>query len=192
MVNALADVCAVIAVLCGGTLMAMACWSLWRPRFVFWPPPRDGGWQKPVFMGLFRGLVYGLVLASGVTLWRAGIEVGAIWIALAILLWGCGFGMALTATGGLGWRRAFGEDKGLKTDGIFRYSRHPIYVATWFGLAGWAILVPSPLVLASLATWAGLYAIAMPLEERALTARYGAPYTDYAAGVSRYLQVRAG
>ncbi|KHA54034.1 CzcN domain protein [Sulfitobacter geojensis] len=98
----------------------------------------------------------------------------------------CGFIIAFWATGALGWSNAFGSKEGLRTDGIFAYSRNPIYIATWFGLAGWALLVPTPFIVATLCFWALLYLVAIFLEERWLLEEYGEPFTEFCNTVRRF------
>ena len=51
-----------------------------------------------------------------------------------------GIGLAFWISIQMGWRNAFGEARGLVTDGWF-FSRNPIYVVTWLGLLGWAIIL---------------------------------------------------
>jgi protein-S-isoprenylcysteine O-methyltransferase Ste14 len=77
-----------------------------------------------------------------------------------------GFAIAFAATGALGWGQVFGQAEVLRTDGIFGYSRNSIYLATWLGLAGWALLLPSALLIGVLICWGALYVVAIFLEER--------------------------
>jgi len=98
----------------------------------------------------------------------------------------CGFIIAFYATGALGWANAFGSKEGLRTDGIFAYSRNPIYVATWFGLAGWALLVPVASITVTLCLWALLYVVAIFLEERWLLKEYGKPFSEFCHTVRRF------
>lgn len=87
----------------------------------------------------------------------------------------------------MGWRNAFGEKLGLRTTGWFSRSRNPIYLATWLGLIGWALLANAWMVTALLATWALFYAIAPMLEEPWLERQYGEDYRAYKAAVPRFL-----
>ncbi|MDX2483998.1 MAG: isoprenylcysteine carboxylmethyltransferase family protein [Pseudodonghicola sp.] len=168
------------------SLLALGTYELINPAFRFWPPPEGQPRKKFVFMTLFRIVVYGLVICSILYLWRIGLQFSTPAILLAILLIACGFAIALGSTVALGWTNAFGSKEGLRTDGIFRYSRNPIYVATWFGLAGWALLVPVPLVIATLMNWALLYLVAIFIEERWLTREYGEPFLEYCRKVRRF------
>jgi len=143
--------------------------------------------EKTLFMTLFRIVVYGLVFASIIHLWQDGLQSPTSVNIVAILLLLCGFIIAFWATGALGWANAFGSKEGLRTDGIFAYSRNPIYIATWFGLAGWALLVPTPFIVATLCLWALLYLVAIFLEERWLLEEYGEPFTEFCRAVRRFI-----
>ena len=169
----------------GGALLALALYALANRHFIFWPPPAPGSWQHRIFKGLFRVLVYGLVILSIRDLWLTGLP-STVRLAAAGVLIFAGFVMAFSATGYLGWRNAFGEEKGLRTTGIFARSRNPIYVATWLGLIGWALLSPSPVILIGLSLWGLLYIPAVYLEERWLEVRYGAPYAAYRQVTPRF------
>lgn len=100
-----------------------------------------------------------------------------------------GFGLAFWITLQLGWRNAFGEKLGLRTDGWFRFSRNPIYVATWIGLIGWGVLVNHTLVTVLLVLWGLMYLLAPVLEEPWLEKQYGEPYRNYKRSTPRFLWI---
>jgi protein-S-isoprenylcysteine O-methyltransferase Ste14 len=81
-----------------------------------------------------RIMFYGAVCASVFYFAQTPISPARAITSIFFLL--IGGGLAFAATFDLGWKRAFGDNQGLRRDGIFRYSRNPIYVASWFGLAG--------------------------------------------------------
>ncbi|MCW8843566.1 MAG: isoprenylcysteine carboxylmethyltransferase family protein [Rhodobacteraceae bacterium] len=168
-------------------LLGLATYQFLNPSFHFWPPPDDQLWKRAVFMGLFRTMVYGLVVVSALHLWQSGAQVFSVVNISAILLIFIGFLIAFAATGVLGWSNAFGSKEGLRTSGIFKYSRNPIYIATWLGLAGWALLVPQAFVVAALLCWGLLYLVAIFLEERWLAQEYGDAFEAYCRSVRRYL-----
>lgn len=156
-----------------------------RPQF--WPPPHRGAWQHTAFQWLFRLFVYPLVALTVVefealdgvrALYQYGVGAPAFLV---------GFGLAVWITFEMGWRNAFGEKLGLRTTGWFSRSRNPIYLATWLGLIGWALLANAWMVTALLATWALFYAIAPMLEEPWLERQYGEDYRAYKAAVPRFL-----
>ena len=187
MVVGLSFLLSVFALLSAVTLLVLAISDLLIASFRFWPPPKDQGWQKPVFMTLFRFMAYGLVFSSLLYLWQNGFQTSLLVNSLAGILIFTGFVGALLATGVLGWKTAFGAKEGLRTDGIFAYSRNPIYIATWFGLAGWALLVPAPGIIATLLCWALLYLVAIFLEERWLQQEYGEAFDEFCTKTRRFI-----
>jgi len=79
----------------------------------------------------------------------------------------------------------------LLTDGVYRFSRHPVYAGLLLGGAGFAVLRRrrEPLV-----AWAALAAVLhakTAAEEQALRARFGAAYVEYAARTPRLLGLPA-
>ena len=168
-------------------LLVLGTFQLVVPSFIFWPPPKDQPWKKWLFMTLFRIVVYGLAIASALHIWQNGLQLSRPAAVFAMSLFIVGFGIAFASTGVLGWSNAFGTKDGLRTDGIFQYSRNPIYIATWFGLAGWALLIPIPVVVATLLIWALLYVVAIFLEEKWLAQEYGEPFHEYCRKVRRFL-----
>jgi protein-S-isoprenylcysteine O-methyltransferase Ste14 len=75
----------------------------------------------------------------------------------------------------------------LLTDGPYRYSRNPAYLAAvtlWFG---WAIFYGSWIVLvATFALWLVLNHIVIPCEERGLESRHKEAYRQYVREVRRW------
>ena len=76
----------------------------------------------------------------------------------------------------------------LITDGIYRFTRNPMYlgmvimlagVATWFGTA--------PFFAAAAAFFLVIQLAFCPYEERKLMAEFGAVYSDYMMGVRRWI-----
>ena len=95
--------------------------------------------------------------------------------------------MAIRITLYMGWRNAFGEKLGLMTSGWFAWSRNPIYVFTWLGLIGWALIANHVLVSLLLTAWALMYIIAPLFEEPWLEAEYQDTYLKYKQRVRRIL-----
>jgi len=76
----------------------------------------------------------------------------------------------------------------LVTQGIYRFSRNPMYVGDALMLIGWALWLANAAALAAVAlfvVYLNRYQIAP--EERALGTRYGAAYTEYCRVVRRWL-----
>ena len=153
-----------------------------KPGFEFWPPPSPKSWQHATFRTLFRVFFSVLVILTMVNL-----QSGSLWRYLVGgALFVIGFGLALRWTGYLGWRDAFGEATGLKTQGPFAWSRNPIYMVSIIGMIGWAIVVGSPHLTILLGLWALLYLGAPLLEEPWLEREFGQAFVDYAKRVPRY------
>lgn len=74
------------------------------------------------------------------------------------------------------------------TNGLYRYSRNPMYVAELILMFGWVILYGSLAVLiAWVAGWASFHFYAIPQEERVIEARFGDSYLEYKNKVPRWL-----
>ena len=168
-------------------IYALSFLALSRSDFQFFPPPSKRSWQHRTFMLLFRLFLYPLIALSIVTFEPAAESGSLMRYGSGATLFTIGFGLALWITLQMGWRNAFGEKRGLVTDGWFRFSRNPVYVATWVGLAGWGLIANQNLVTVLLLTWATLYVLAPFFEEPWLEAQYGAAYRDYKAGTRRFL-----
>lgn len=155
----------------------------WR----FFPAPKRETWQYRAFRLFFRCHFYALVVLT-LMVWEPldgarGLFQYLTGAALLVV----GFGVAFRITFQMGWRNAFGEKRGLVTDGWFRFSRNPIYVATWIGLFGWGLIASSLLVSILLALWALMYVLAPLAEEPWLEREYGQAYLDYKARTPRFI-----
>lgn len=174
-----------------GVIIVAGLVSMLIPGWRFWPPPSTSSIQYHLFWWPFRVYVVGVValsitdftpIAEGTQWWRLGV---------APALFVIGFGLALYATGQLGWANAHGAEEGLKTGGVYRWSRNPIYVVTIPGLLGAGLLVHSALLYLLLALWAVLYVAAPFLEEPWLEERYGDAYREYCRSVHRFIGRRS-
>lgn len=76
----------------------------------------------------------------------------------------------------------------LISQGPYRFTRNPMYVAELALWLGWTILFGSVAVLIALALWWAVFQfINIPREERALEAKFGEAYRQYMAAVPRWL-----
>ena len=167
-----------------GTLAAIL-WSIAHPERRLWPPQRYTA-VTPVLVWVPTFTLFGALVALGVLGW--GEITLPNW-----LRFGIGLPLIVLANAGV-WAEVLkfgvpqtGGAKGtLKTDGLYRFSRNPQYVADSAMVLGW--------MLVSAAPWAwlvGVFAIAVLLaapfsEEPWLEDNYGQPYRDYKAKVRRY------
>ena len=108
-----------------------------------------------------------------------------------VLLWLAALGLYVWAQVSMGqaWRIGTSTDATLVTRGIFRWSRHPIYVG--FLLMAWGTVgiytQPSFVILASIST--GLLHHQITQEEIFLHRHFGTAYRDYCQRTSRYFTI---
>jgi protein-S-isoprenylcysteine O-methyltransferase Ste14 len=110
----------------------------------------------------------------------------------AVLLFaGLAFLMAAQLDLGASWRIGIDDDAkpGLVTDGLYRFSRNPIYLGFAVIVTGYTLMLPTFLSLTILiGTCFGVRQQALR-EERYLLRTYGEAYRDYASRVGRFLPV---
>lgn len=76
----------------------------------------------------------------------------------------------------------------LVTDGLYRFSRNPMYVGQLLVLLAWAIYLASPLSLAGpVAFILFINRFQIEPEEKVLTSRFGDAYARYRAATRRWL-----
>jgi len=161
-------------------------WSILFPARRLWPSG-----QITIFKTLYIWVPFILVFVSmfclGILDWnsfswpvtmRWGLGLPLIFIGHIVVYSGV-FKIGIQATSG--------EATGLKTDGLYSWSRNPQYVADIAIFSGWIILSASWLVLPlALASIAVLF-LAPFSEEPWLREVYGKPYVDYCKRIRRYL-----
>lgn len=155
-------------------------------RFRLWPTPAPGSWQSYVFWPLFRS-------GLGLT-----ILFGAICIVIAPFGWHGAVGLPLALVGlgftiygyfALGLENTYGEDAGLVTSGLYRFSRNPQYVASIAGFAGLAVAAAS-VPAAILCGLAIVVYVLLPLAEEPWLARvYRGEYERYMQHTPRFLSL---
>lgn len=75
----------------------------------------------------------------------------------------------------------------LHTDGLYRFSRHPLYAGLLVSAAGVAVLRRRPEPLVAMAVLSAVLHLKSGAEESRLRARFGPEYDDYAARTGRLL-----
>jgi protein-S-isoprenylcysteine O-methyltransferase Ste14 len=79
----------------------------------------------------------------------------------------------------------------LLTDGPYRWSRNPMYVAGMAIWTGMAVFYGSiPILIVGVLFWSAVVLLAVPYEERHLRARLGEAYDRYSRSVPRWLGSR--
>ncbi len=119
-------------------------------------------------------------------------QLPAIWRWLGLLPLLAGLAVTVAAARHFEHRRTniktFDEPTHLVTDGLFRWSRNPMYAGFTAAVAGVAILLGSPAPLVPAAAFAVVcdrwY---IRFEERAMRSTFGTAYTEYAGRVRRWL-----
>ena len=106
------------------------------------------------------------------------------------------FGLAVTLLGAAAFRRAQTTLNPLKPEttsalvvnGVYRYTRNPMYVGFALALAGWAIYLSAPLTFFGpvLFVWFITYFQITP-EERVLSEKFGQQFDVYQQRVRRWL-----
>lgn len=165
--------------------LAAIIWSIAFPAQRLWPPRRYSRWT-PILVWVPTFTLFGVLLALGVLGWGQ----------IAIPQWvRIGLGVPLIVLGNVavwievsrfGIPQTGGEVGSLKTDGLYRFSRNPQYVADTVMLVGWMVLSAAPSVVL-VGGFAILILLIAPLsEEPWLRSRYGSNFDKYAREVRRY------
>ncbi len=175
-----------IGLLAAASLIAMLLWSIAFPAKRLWPPVvstranRIGVWVLSL-------LVFASALALAVVDWNQ-------WDWPGSLRWGIGLPMILIGNlvawrgaARFGMKATSGAPGALVTDGIYRYSRNPQYLADIGIFIGAAILAASPLVALVAAGGIAVLMIAPPAEEPWLEAIHGDAWLAYRHRTRRYL-----
>jgi protein-S-isoprenylcysteine O-methyltransferase Ste14 len=132
--------------------------------------------------------------------WLAGWEVNAGFpLALRILggvlaLAGAAFAIATFARfviEGIGTPAPVAPTEHLVVGGVYRYVRNPMYIAVLAVIAGQALFIGRPAILAYAALfWAVVASFVRSYEEPALTRRFGAEYEAYRRAVPAWIPRR--
>lgn len=120
-------------------------------------------------------------VAEGPTFW-----LGVCLLAIGTLLYlRCVWDFAVS---GGGTPAPIDAPKRLVTNGVYRYSRNPIYVAVLIAVTGWASLFQAPVLLIYGVALFALYAVIIQRHEEPHLAReFGEEFTAYKASTGRWL-----
>jgi protein-S-isoprenylcysteine O-methyltransferase Ste14 len=154
--------------------------------FKLWPTPSTRSWQHYVFWPLFRGGL-GLTLLYAIVTARAPETEEVLRFTAGMICVVIGFGVTIYGYFDLGIENTYGADEGLVTNGLYRYSRNPQYVASILGFFGTGF-AHGGLHAAILCGLAILVYVILPFtEEPWLRKAYGEAYDAYAQRVPRFL-----
>ena len=176
----------VIGIGAGSLLLAGLVWSIRCPDLRLWPPKRSTLLQKLLVWALTL-LIFGSALYLGIAEWNSlGWPVALRWaVGLPMIIMGnvvVWMGLAQ-----IGLAATSGEATGLRTQGLYRYSRNPQYVADVFILCGWLVLSASAMALPVVVLGILVLVIAPLAEEPWLAENYGQQYDAYRSNVPRYI-----
>jgi len=182
----------IVAAVVAGALTILAVLmiaTITSENFKLWPTPGKGSWQNRVFWPLFRTGMGGLPVAAALL---ADLS-GPLWwlqLLIGIPLIVVGFGITFYAYFDLGIENTYGADESLVTDGLYRYSRNPQYVASIMGYLGIGVAAGSWIVAVLVGLAVLVYSL-MPLaEEPWLRKSFGKAYDDYMRTTPRFLSLR--
>lgn len=161
-------------------------WSILFPAHRFWPPKRYT-MMTPFIVWVPTFTLFGILIVLGIMGWgdissprwlRYGIGVPLILFGnIAVWMEVSHFGVAQTG----------GAKGSLRTDGLYRYSRNPQYLADVAIISGWMLLSSAPLAIA-VGLAAILVLVAAPFaEEPWLRNEYGEDYERYLSKTRRFL-----
>ena len=142
-----------------------------------------------VITAIFLGLMYLIAQAVPVIYGSPDLRavLGAISVAagsLFCLLGIIGFRCARTTANPI----LLHKSTALVTDGIYAYSRNPMYLGFFFWLLGWGVYLGNPFALLfGLLFVPCLSRFQIRIEEAALRRLFGQAYDDYCAKVRRWL-----
>ena len=152
--------------------------------------------EPPIGRTVFFASKYAIVVVWGATVaqsWGAPVSVfdvppAARWSGFA--LWVVGFLVLFAGRFALGSAFRIGSPKeatDLRVDGLFRWSRNPMYLGVYTTLAASALYTLNPAVLAVGAFIAVVHHRIVLAEERFLATAFGSGYANYCRRVRRYL-----
>lgn len=165
--------------------IAALFWSVVQPDRRLWPPRSYGLWT-PVLVWVPTFMLSGVIVALGILEWSAvPIPTGS--------RYGLGIPLIILANvavwyevGKFGIEQTGGAEGTLRTNGLYRYSRNPQYIADSAMVLGWVILSASPSAALVGAVAIAALLIAPFSEEPWLKQTYGQRYIDYMSKVRRY------
>ncbi len=179
-----------LAVLVGGIagcyLLAAFGWSIAFPERRIWPPKEATATIK-LRVWLATISIFAATLVLGIANWNSFDWPMFVRWSIGPTLMVAGNVVVWMGVRKIGLGATSGEVAELKTDGLYRYSRNPQYVADMAILVGWAVLSASGWAVFIAAVGVFVLAAAPFAEEPWLEEAYGAEYRTYKSMVRRYI-----
>lgn len=167
--------------------LALFILTIKLPNFRFWPPPQPRSWQF-----FCSWLIASIVVVNALLLGLLDFDSFIFPHLTQRLPWALGFLAFGSAIGGWAWsafglRNTIGVAYKLITDGPYRYSRNPQYIADSLGAIGYMIFANSWMIC--IVGWLGVFPnfLAPYTEESWLDERYGEEYRQYKREVPRFV-----
>jgi len=161
--------------------------ALKNKELQLWPPPQKSSWQYHTVWTIFRISIWSSILVS-VLQWDSFLMPEWARFGLGLPLFLLGMGIAFYGYFvDLGIKNTQGLKEGLRTGGMYRYSRNPQYSAGIIGFMGAALLVNAWQLLLLCSLLVMLYLLLPFLEEPWLEATYGNAYLRYKQQTPRFL-----
>lgn len=177
----------ILGLIAGGYMFGILLWSIQYPERRMWPPKEKATGGLKFLVWFMTSAIFAAAFFLGVMDWNR-FE----WPAL--IRWGLGLPLIIIGNivvwrgvHKLGMAATSGEATGLKTDGLYNWSRNPQYVADIIILIGWGILAASFWTLPILVIGLAVLMVAPLAEEPWLEEIYGQVFRDYRLRVRRYL-----
>ena len=184
--NLLNNVAFTVSLLSLIAMLAALTFALQNKQVQWWPPPQKASWQYYTFWTVFRTTVLA-ALTVAVLSWDRFLLPDSVRYGLGLPLFLVGMGIAFYGYFiDLGIKNTQGLKEGLRTGGMYRYSRNPQYTAGIVGFVGTALLVNSWQVALLCALFIALYGLLPFLEEPWLEANYGEAYKQYREQTPRF------
>ena len=155
---------------------------------------QDG--EAPINRNLFYASKWSIVVlwgAMALASWGIGfspVQVPRLLQLIALVFWCAGFALLYLGRFKLGESFRLGtpkEDTSLKTDGLFRLSRNPMYVGVYATIAASSLYTLSPFVILTGAFVIAVHHAIVLAEEDHLQTVFGQKYTEYCSRVRRYV-----
>lgn len=175
-----------VALTIAGLTLAAIMWSVARPDRRIWPPRTYGPAQSFVAWGGTL-VFFAAVAALGILGWGEADVPDWLRYGIGPILILAGNAGVWSEVVGFGADQTMGAEGQLETDGLYRLSRNPQYVADIAILVGWGLLSASVLALPAILAGIAVFALFPFAEESWLEERYGAAYLYYRAAVRRFL-----
>ena len=161
-------------------------WSIFFPAHRFWPP-KHYTMMTPFIVWVPTFTLFGILIVLGIMGWGDISSPGWLRYGIGVPLILFGNIAVWTEVAHFGVAQTGGAKGSLRTDGLYRYSRNPQYLADVAIISGWMLLSSAPLAIA-VGLAAILVLVAAPFaEEPWLRNEYGEDYERYLSKTRRFL-----